>query len=287
MALTTPTTKITLNGVPVFIKREDMYVAPVPRHQGHDVPPPPFAKPRGLVPRLERLKGEGVVNVAYMDSAVSMSGWAVAYYAPPLGLHPIILWPGYKDGNRLNMEKHIKLCVQLGAEVLYLENPTQQSVNWYRARRFIQERYQSAQILPQGLPFKEAILSVAKEVENVPRAAWGGTVVLSVGGGTNAAGVVTGMMAQGYNQRVVGVLVSPKSQAKMHAMVRDKAQGMLKGAWCARNLTIVDAGWQYHATPTVTAPFPCNPYYDLKAWAWLLDNLKHLVQPVLFWNIGG
>jgi hypothetical protein len=33
-------------------------------------------------------------------------------------------------------------------------------------------------------------------------------------------------------------------------------------------------------------PFPCNPYYDLKAWEWLMKNKGQLEEPILFWNIG-
>lgn len=289
MPVTTPTIKITIDGAPVFIKREDLYVAPVTATGAMArAGAPPFAKPRGLVPYLKKLKWEGVKNVAYMDTAISMAGWAISYYAPPLGLNPIILWPGYKDGNRHNMERHIGKCVQLGAEVFYLENPTQLSINWYRARKFISSRFERAVLLPQGLPFRQTILDVAQEVISVPRAAWGGTVVISVGSGTMAAGLITGLMAQEVNQRVVGVLASPKNCAKMEAVIREKASGFLKGAWCKRNLRVVDTGLKYTAVPSsdIAPTFPCCPYYDLKAWAWLRSNLKTLEQPVLFWNIG-
>ncbi len=49
---------------------------------------------------------------------------------------------------------------------------------------------------------------------------------------------------------------------------------------------LIDPGWEYTQKPTIKAPFPCHPYYDLKAWQWLLENHSCLRQRVLFWNIG-
>jgi hypothetical protein len=49
---------------------------------------------------------------------------------------------------------------------------------------------------------------------------------------------------------------------------------------------IIDTGAKYEETATVNAPFPCNAYYDAKAWGWVVQNYAVLKKPVLFWNIG-
>jgi hypothetical protein len=33
-------------------------------------------------------------------------------------------------------------------------------------------------------------------------------------------------------------------------------------------------------------PFPCNEYYDAKAFDWLVRNIIFLKQPIVFWNVG-
>jgi len=284
----TPTEKLTVGGVPVFIKRDDLYTAPTPlgATPPEGAPPPPFAKPRGLVPYLSKLKDDGITQVAYMDTSISMSGWAVAYYATMLGLKPYIIFPGYKDGPRHNMAKHIELCTRLGAIVLHLDKPAQSSVNYYRARNMMEADYGRVAMLPQGLPFDETVVSMALAINSIPKPALGGTIVIAVGSGTMAAGVVSGLIHHKIDQTVVGVAVSPKDMQRLYRTIMVKAHGLLKGAWCRKHLSVADKGWEYLATPDITAPFPCNPNYDLKAWAWLVDNVQSLTRPILFWNIG-
>lgn len=286
----TPTEKITIDGVPVFIKREDQYTAPIPTgaipHKPGAPPPPPFAKPRGLVTHLRKLKQQGIKNVGYMDTAISMSGWAVAYYAPLFGLNPIIFVPNYKDGYRYNTARHLGYCIRLGAEVFDLDKPAQISINHHRASKIVLGNYGNAAMLPQGLPFDDTVVSVAKEISLLPKAALGGTIVIAIGSGTMAAGVITGLINNKVKQKVVGVLVSKKDVTKMHRAIMIKAHGIPKFAFMRHHVSIVQGPWDYLDVPDIKSPFPCNPNYDLKAWAWLMDNVQNLQRPILFWNIG-
>jgi len=293
MAVNTPTEQINIGGVNVWVKREDLYSIPItpPRNPTPliETYPPPFAKPRGLIPYMKRLKENGAEVVAYMDTTISMAGWALAYYAPSLGLHPVVVYPRHKDGVRHNVAYHVDMCRALGAEVLFLQSPTQMGVNWYRARKMVTERYPKAVLLPQGLPFRETVQEVAREVKTVPGAAWGGTVVIAVGSGTMAAGVITGMMECGYNQDVIGILVSSKNAVRVQASIRSKVSGLLKGNWVQKFLVVMDNGWEYEEEVCTEPPFPCNPYYDRKAWHWLVNHIGNgigIAQPILFWNIG-
>ena len=53
------------------------------------------------------------------------------------------------------------------------------------------------------------------------------------------------------------------------------------------NIQIVSSEYLYHEQAQTRAPFPCNPYYDLKAFEYLQKNITKLAKPILFWNIGG
>ena len=213
------------------------------------------------------------------------------YFCPSLS--PVVFFPTYKDGSHYNTSKHIEICGRLGAEVRLLENPTQLSVNWYRANKIVKEEYgNTGVLLPQGLPFDETVTDLAHEIESIPTSAIGGTLVIAVGSGTMAAGVISGLMEKGIRQKVVGVLVSPKPVPGMWHIIMGKAHqatatGIKKVTWCREYLSLVPALWEYHDVPRGTdCPFPCNPYYDLKAWAWLRKHLHSQKEPVLFWNIG-
>ena len=290
MPVNTPTIKLQINGVPVYVKREDMYEPPIPLTYTEPAayPPPPFAKTRGLLPYLQALRERGIKTVAYMDTSISMASWGLSYCAPLADLHAVILFPEYKDGPRHNMEEHIKRCVQLGAEVLYLENPTQLAINWYRAREFVEKQYTDAVLLPQGLPFEETIHSVADEMKNVPQAALGGTIVTAVGSGTMTSGILSGLILHHEVQCVHGILVSEGQIQKTKRKIISRSHGGLfkQGVW-APWLTLYWTGYEYHdVVDHLNIPFPCNKYYDAKAWGYLLKNIDHIKQPILFWNVG-
>lgn len=298
MPVTTPTNKLNIDGVPVYVKREDLFTPALPLDAGpvfptdpdrYQYPSPPFAKLRGLMAHMLDLKAQGTSVVGYMDTSISMGGWAVAWCANALGLKAVIYYPDYKDGYRHNMEGHIRACAQSNAEILLLENPTQLSVNWYRARKLLTATYgDEAVLLPQGLPFRHTVKSVAGEVFQVPTPALGGSIVISVGSGTMAAGVLTGLNdpALGDNStRVYGVMVSKGDKKGMARKVVSKAIGIRFGL--DHRLHITNMGYSYEEPEHIQTPFPCNAYYDKKAWAWLVKYALHqLPRPILFWNIG-
>jgi hypothetical protein len=53
-----------------------------------------------------------------------------------------------------------------------------------------------------------------------------------------------------------------------------------------QQLELHEATLPYSAAVDGECPFPCNPYYDLKAWRHLVTHLDAYRDPVLFWNIG-
>jgi hypothetical protein len=287
MPVHTPTTKIRINGVPVYVKREDQYAPPIPLtyRDPVDFPAPPFAKTRGLLPHLQALRKRGVKTVAYMDTSISMASWGVAYCAPLADLHAIVYFPKYKDGPRHYIEAHAKRCTQLGAEVLYLEHPTQLAINWFRARQHVTEMYGDAHMLPQGLPFNETIESVAEEMKHIPEAALGGTIVTAIGSGTMAAGIITGLVVHHKIQPIHGILVNEASIIKTKHKIMKRVAGVFKGR-LYQYITLYWLGHGYTDPVETPVPFPCNKYYDAKAWVYLIQTLKELEQPILFWNIG-
>lgn len=52
------------------------------------------------------------------------------------------------------------------------------------------------------------------------------------------------------------------------------------------SLDLIDEGYAYADQVEVPVPFPCNPYYDRKAWKWIMDNRGSLVGEIVLWNIG-
>ena len=53
-------------------------------------------------------------------------------------------------------------------------------------------------------------------------------------------------------------------------------------------LTVIDEGYAYKdkARPGLTPNWPCNAYYDLKAFRWWLREGRSRFGQAVFWNIG-
>jgi hypothetical protein len=54
----------------------------------------------------------------------------------------------------------------------------------------------------------------------------------------------------------------------------------------ASNLELIDEGYAYADRVDTPVPFPCNPYYDRKAWKWIVENRAALPGEIVMWNIG-
>jgi 1-aminocyclopropane-1-carboxylate deaminase/D-cysteine desulfhydrase-like pyridoxal-dependent ACC family enzyme len=290
----TPVERYKVKGRVIYVKREDLACKP---------PGPPFAKVRGLYPVLKKFKAEGINTVGYMETSVSMAGWGISYFCKKLNMKAVIFKPEYKDGHKHNQDAQTAVWRKLGAEVIPLIRPTQLAVNFYRARSILENKYAGAIMLPQGLPFKETRLEVAKQVKNVKDALGSNiTVISSVGSGTMVAGIMLGALKYEMSGELYGVLVSRKDPGKMRrgiiqavmstqVVANYKIQyyypdGLLSRLRRTFNLNIHDAGYGYTQEEDCKCPFPCNTYYDRKAYKWMLDNIKQFKKPILFWNIG-
>jgi len=83
-------------------------------------------------------------------------------------------------------------------------------------------------------------------------------------------------------------LVAGKNIKRMHQKIYKRA-GIYKNDLFATNtskLFLFAAEHEYPDIENMHCPFPCNPYYDRKAWKWLIENYTDLQKPILFWNIG-
>lgn len=148
--------------------------------------------------------------------------------------------------------------------------------------------------MPNALKLPETVAETAAEVL-LSFAAWPQIlqltdVVISVSSGTIAAGVVRGYLLHDPRARAAPNfhlhMGYHRSTESMLAYM-DTIGGLSKlcPLWrdCVR---IHDEGYAYKDAYTGRhkAPFGCNPYYDAKAWGWLMEHPS--LKNVLFWNIG-
>lgn len=263
------------SGVNILVKREDL-CAPYPG--------PSFSKMRGVVAHIQN-RPEGTIGV--LDTFHSKAGWCVSYVCQQLGKKAINYWPRYKADLRDGLpriqqqEAHLR-----GAHMVSM--PAGRSAILYHGAKKHLKGYGEAYMMPNALKLPESITENAAEaVRTAPSLPPSGTLVISISSGTVAAGVLKGFKESGLfdTYDIVLHMGYSRSQEACRMYMEDACGFSLAKA------LFIDEGYGYAdqvralATPV---PFPCNPYYDAKAWGWLTGHGQSLAArgPIVFWNIG-
>jgi len=272
----TPLESYQLNGREILVKREDLCCPN---------PGPSFSKMRGVVAHMQN-RPEKTIGV--LDTFHSKAGWAVSYAGENLGKNVVDYWPRYKaDGPEGIPRKQQRIAASMGAQLVDFQ-AGRSAVLFHQARKHLRENYEDSYMMPNALKLPESITENAAEaLRTAPELPHKGTIVISVSSGTVASGVLLGLHQAGALERYQIILHMGYSRSRKSCIdYMEKCSGVsLKG-----RVWIVDEKYGYKdAAKGVECPFPCNPYYDLKAWKWLGRPENAILignDPVVFWNIG-
>jgi len=260
----------------IAVKREDLCVSK---------PGPSFSKMRGLLERMINLKNLGYKNIGYTETSISMAGWGIAQIAKEIGLNAIIYDPQYIAYKKMpphlkKLNYHRKMWTKFSPTIIPYP-AGMASVNININRIDLLKKYSDAIMLPLGLPFQETITETAKQAQ--PLQGKYKSIVICVGSGTICAGILRSLS----NVNIYGVMTrSGNIKIKKNKIIKKSKQTLNGLVGKPINLNIIDPGWEYTERSIIEAPFPCHPFYDLKAWEWLQENKNKLEEPILFWNIG-
>jgi hypothetical protein len=286
----------------LVVKREDLSCPP---------PGPPFSKMRGVVAHMQARYNEGVRLFGALDTVHSQAGHAVALGARELGVPCINFFPVYKaDVNtspfpeapeaqkgllQLSEDEWMALrdpqlrSRALGAELAPLQ-AGRSAILFHQAKKGTLER--GGYMMPNALKLPEMVQETADEVvrtfEHASREEyqflrtrpW----IIAASSGTIAAGVVRGLrtMVEGDLPQIIVHMGYNRPREAVRKYIFEKAA--VKGEV---PLKLIEEGYSYadKAKPGETPPWPCNPFYDLKAFRWWLRSRRDDEQAVL-WNIG-
>ena len=270
---------------PVCVRREDLCAA------GNGSPD--FSKLRGIE---EHLRKTSPPRVGVLDSIHSKAGWGVAWVASHLGIPVEVYYPvTVREGGILDppVRPFQKCARELGA-TLHPLPAGMSAVLWHQAKADFLKNHPAGEFLPNGLQFQEAVEATCVQVQTVvsgcpswvyqPSTMW----VVAASSGNIAAGILKGMAAYGFQGLLVVHMGYSRSKTSLRERIHSRA-----GVWDgAVRVELVDEGWDYAQNAQGFAPFPCNPYYDLKAWQWLNspDGGDMMAMSgctgAAFWNIG-
>lgn len=261
----------------IYVKRDDLCFAE---------PAPPFSKCRGLLLHLTKLKEQGYKYIGYTETSISMAGWGVAWACNELGLKAIIFDPQYKETPEL-LTYHRIQWKKFKATILPIK-AGMAAVNINICKQWLKRDFPNNSImLPLGLPFSETIEATSKELEKTLKKKIFTSIVTCVGSGTIAAGILKGLSKLSESTELYGIMTRSGDVEQKKTKILCKAGLYSDGLFQSKvKLVLVNPGWEYTQKSSVLCPFPCHPYYDLKAWEWLKKNEMNLNKPILFWNIG-
>lgn len=261
----------------LFVKREDLSCPP---------PGPPFSKTRGVWAHV-KARPEQIIGV--LDTAHSQAGHAVRRASMELGKDTVNFYPVFKKTPDAIPEP-VQKSRHLGSRLIGLPA----GPSWYlyhQAREWMRENLPTGSwyLMPNALKLPEMVAETAEEVRKTldqwPFQGRIQRVIVPASSATIAAGVIEGFRRH----------VAPTEQPEFiihlgyHRTPSAVAKGLSEKLGGAPLYSLVDEGYSYSdaARPGETPPWPCNRYYDLKAFRWWLNNRADLPERnTLFWNVG-
>ncbi len=257
----------------LLVKREDLSCPP---------PGPPFSKTRGVFYHIEK-REEKIIGV--LDTSHSQAGHAVARACALLGKECWSFFPVYKaeKGERggYAMRGPTLSAIGLGAKAKPLD-AGRSCILFHQARKRTEAA--GGYMMPNALKLDETFTETANEVDRTrsSRIKDPAVVIIPASSGTIAAGVIRGFGPRPVYVVHMGYSRSPEAVRRYLL----EHSGVPKA-----DINIVDEGYAYKdkAEEGETPPWPCNAYYDLKAFRWWLREGRGAYSkygPALFWNIG-
>jgi hypothetical protein len=249
------------------------------------------------------LKEEGVEHIGVVDARVSRGGWGISQLCKEIGLecsvfYPVLAnewmpetqecceWPKkYFDKLPYNQQQ----CGKAGAYLRPLR-AAKVSIMYFRARSYCKGH--GIHLVPMGLMFPEAMLSVAGEATAMPKELMTGTFICCLGTGMMFSGILLGLQVH-QPQRIIAVNVGMtqmeldgESKTNVQQRVSNRVLRILPSTYKPPAFEVGLTDRVFYASDDFPAPFKCDTWYDRKAWRWLNEHLDELPDPVVFWNIG-
>lgn len=262
----------------LWVKREDLSAIP---------PGPSFSKIRGVEKRLMATQAGPFkkTSIGVVDSRHSKAGWGVSYLCQHYGIPCVVYYPILKSDTGLRAYQ--KKCQEFGAELRGLP-ATMSAVLFNQAKKDFYEKDPTGYMMPNGLKLIESVEGTARELADStpPELLTDDKVwVVSISSGTIGAGVLWGLVQSNFRGRLIFHFGYDRSEKGLwDYLERLLPSSVLSSRGFA--LEFVNEGYEYKDAVSIHVPFPCNPYYDRKAYKWIIEHLDYNSGNVVFWNIG-
>lgn len=247
----------------LWVKREDMACFK---------PGPQFSKTRGVYERVAS-RPENIMGV--LDTRHSQGGWAVARACQIIGKKCWVFYPVYKADNPNELRESQVRAKALGARLIGLK-AGRSAILYHQVKKRMAKV--GGYPIPNALKLDESVTETAKEVPDIEF----GNVLIPISSGTIAAGVIKGFHALDIAPKFIIHLGYSRSHDQVLRYLKEKS------GVADFDYELIDEGFSYKDSARAgrTPPWPCDVFYDLKAFRWWDDNHIQYSGSTLFWNIG-
>ena len=252
-----------VQGREVQVKRDDL-------HNG-TLDLPPWAKLEGVKRILQHMKTDK--PIVHLTVRGSYTGWALAYFGKEYGHDIKIAYGDSKNYPRESLEK----IEEYGAELVPLK-PNMMKVLYNRMKTLAKEK--GWQVSPYALDHPEYLKYWEEKLTGYD-ITFDNLVVLA-GSGVTSVGMIRGFLdlENYFMKRKVYAIATSSIDTVIRKFKEHKV-------YFPTNIIVEDTPYEFYDEMTqVETPFPCNPYWDKKAWWWLEQNIDRIEGSILFWNIG-
>jgi 1-aminocyclopropane-1-carboxylate deaminase/D-cysteine desulfhydrase-like pyridoxal-dependent ACC family enzyme len=260
----TPVETYNVKGKPVYVKRDDLM---------GDGDHPPWGKLTALRNTVKKLNP--TKPLIHLSVYGSWSGWALSEVTKHLGYEFIMAYP---DTTRF--PKHI---LEKSENVLPIK-PNMMNVMYNKVGQIARENNYIR--LPYAFDHDTYIETQRKRFKDVRDNHNIDHLVVASGSGVTCLGMM--LEFQPWSS-----LFEPRNNRTFHT-VCVSSEGTIKKKFLkhqiqpSEQIEIVKSEFEFDdMMEWYETPFPCNEFWDKKAWYWLEQNIEKFEGDILFWNLGG
>ena len=265
LQLNTPIETYNVNGKSVYVKRDDL--------MGDGEILPPWGKLSAL--RSVLLDVNPTKPLIHLSVYGSWSGWALSQISKELGYEFIMAYPKSKKYPEYMLEK-VDRTLPL--------KPNMMSILYNKVGSIAREKDYIR--LPYAFDHSAYIYTQRKRFREVKEKLDFDHLVVSSGSGVTCLGML-------LEHDPFPSLFEPDNKRTFHTVCVSSESSIKKKfskyqIYDTDNVEIVKSEFAFDdKMEWYNTPFPCNEFWDKKAWYWLEQNISKFDGDILFWNIGG
>jgi len=228
-----------------------------------------------------------------LDTYHSQAGHAVAEACALLGKQTVNFYP-VRKAERHDALKPQQLAAQAnGMAVLHSLPAGRSAILYHQAKKALSayDDGSGAYMMPNALKLPEMVTETAAEVRRTllstplpPRM----PVIIAASSGTIAAGVIAGFRQLGQNPLFIIHQGYDRSEGAIIKYMNRMMGAAVSPLGLPLNIQLVNEGYNYGEVAKAGPEplWPCNVYYDLKAFRWWMREGRAHHGEALLWNIG-